>query len=450
MHRPELVDIGKNRTGAHRPGLVELVAQERVQPDQPAAGPAQPVHLGGEARAALEWALRAADAIEAADGRAEQLRLLRRAVELLPEVPGLPDAEGRLDELLRRERSVAADAGATFDELEAVEALLARLDPEAEPLVASELVVRRMHLRFMAGKAFIDLDQTRERWVEKPMDWLTAFHAAPDGSRVVLTARGKVFAAPHRQGRLVQVTREDGVRWREARFLDAKSVVALSDASGEVEVWRLPANGVGEPKRLTKGGSVLRWEAIPSPDGKRLAFVKRLPGLVSAIYLMDLATGKEWSVYDRFDRDLQETSGAHGNAPLFAWTPDAGSLVFWSGGQFHRLDVTTKQAATIPVHLKTTMKIQPAVRFVRHGGVVGGQVVGLGGGRAAHGGVVEHAVVVFKQALLHDVRAIRWPGADDELARVRAQQLGAGRAAGHDAQRDARRGAAQAGCQRGQ
>ncbi|WP_173924083.1 LuxR family transcriptional regulator [Agromyces sp. Marseille-P2726] len=119
-------------------------------------------YRSGDTSAAFEWAIKGADSIDGAEGRAEQLRLLRRAVELLPDVPGVADADSLLDALLRRRRAVAADAGATFDELEAVEALLARLDPSAEPLAAAELMVRRMHLRFMAGDAFIELDEMRE------------------------------------------------------------------------------------------------------------------------------------------------------------------------------------------------------------------------------------------------------------------------------------------------
>ncbi len=117
-----------------------------------------------------------------------------------------------------------------------------------------------------------DFDQMREHWVKNPMEYVTAAHVAPDGSRVVLTARGQVFVAPHRQGRLVEAGRRFGVRYREARFMpDGKSLVALSDESGEVELWRLPANGVGSPEKLTGDADVLRWEAIPSPDGKLIA-----------------------------------------------------------------------------------------------------------------------------------------------------------------------------------
>lgn len=117
-----------------------------------------------------------------------------------------------------------------------------------------------------------DLDQTRESWVKSPMKYMTSAHLAPDGGRVALTARGRVFVAPHRQGRLAEAARKAGVRYREARFLpDGKSLLALSDESGEVEFWKVPANGVGPGEKLTSDGDVLRWEGVPSPDGKRFA-----------------------------------------------------------------------------------------------------------------------------------------------------------------------------------
>jgi tricorn protease len=92
----------------------------------------------------------------------------------------------------------------------------------------------------------LGFDQARETWVKKPMDYLTSVALSPKGDRVALTARGQVFVAPAKQGRLVEVTRTAGVRYRRATFLpDGKGLVALSDESGEVEIWRLPANGVG-------------------------------------------------------------------------------------------------------------------------------------------------------------------------------------------------------------
>ena len=66
-----------------------------------------------------------------------------------------------IDTLLRRQRTVAADAGASADELDAVESLLARVDRESHPLVTAELLVRRMHLRDITGQGFIDVAEMR-------------------------------------------------------------------------------------------------------------------------------------------------------------------------------------------------------------------------------------------------------------------------------------------------
>lgn len=116
-------------------------------------------HRAGETSAAFDWALRAASAAGGGAGTTEELRLLRRAVALRAELPG---AEPSIDELLRRLRRTAAAAGATGEELEAVEMMLERVDSEADPLEASELRVRRMHLRFMRGLSFMEVGEMEE------------------------------------------------------------------------------------------------------------------------------------------------------------------------------------------------------------------------------------------------------------------------------------------------
>jgi tricorn protease len=117
-----------------------------------------------------------------------------------------------------------------------------------------------------------DFDQLRERWVKTPIDWVASAHLSPTGDRVVLNARGQLFVLPAQQGRIVEATRDKKVRHRIGRFFpDGKTLLTLGDATNEVEFWRVPANGVGEPSPLTNDGKVLRWDGIPSPDGSRIA-----------------------------------------------------------------------------------------------------------------------------------------------------------------------------------
>ena len=133
-----------------------------------------------------------------------------------------------------------------------------------------------------------DLDQTRENWVGKPFDFVTTSHISPDGDRVVLTARGKLFVVPVKQGRLVNATPETGVRHRDARFLpDGDTLLSLADGSGEVELWTRPANGVGGGTQLTDDGGILRWEAVPSPDGKQIAHIDK----AHRLFLYDAEAG---------------------------------------------------------------------------------------------------------------------------------------------------------------
>ncbi len=117
-----------------------------------------------------------------------------------------------------------------------------------------------------------DFDHLRERWVKTPAEYLTNVHLAPDGSAVTLVSRGKVFVAPAKSGRLVAATDHKAARYRDARLMpDGKSLLVLSTESGEVELWKLPANGIGPAEQLTKDGTVLRWDAAPSPDGNYIA-----------------------------------------------------------------------------------------------------------------------------------------------------------------------------------
>jgi tricorn protease len=163
-----------------------------------------------------------------------------------------------------------------------------------------------------------DFDQDREKWVKKPADYLTSVHLSPDGDRLALTARGQVFVAPVEQGRLVDATRLERVRYREARFLpDGKALLALSDRSGELEFERLPANGVGDPEQLTRDGKILRFDGLCSPDGKQVAYQDK----DQKLWLFDI---------DRQTQLCIATNNVGGFSDL-QWSPDSQWLAYVSG-----------------------------------------------------------------------------------------------------------------------
>jgi tricorn protease len=121
-----------------------------------------------------------------------------------------------------------------------------------------------------------DFDQMREKWVARPLDYLTSGHASPTGDRVVFVSRGHVFVAPVGDGRWVRVSRKDGVRARAARFLgDGKTLMVLTDETGEWEFHRCAADGLGPAEPLTTGAKVIRFDGLPSPDGRWIAFADK-------------------------------------------------------------------------------------------------------------------------------------------------------------------------------
>jgi imidazolonepropionase-like amidohydrolase/Tol biopolymer transport system component len=132
------------------------------------------------------------------------------------------------------------------------------------------------------------------------------------------------------------------------------------DVNGQIYVIQRLDREKGETERFVfgPGGSI---RPTPSPDGKSLAFVRRVR-YKSTLYVLDLESGRETPLYDGLDRDMQETWAVHGVYPSMAWTPDNKSLVFWAAGKIQRIDVASKQVANIPFHVKDARKVFDAVR----------------------------------------------------------------------------------------
>jgi imidazolonepropionase-like amidohydrolase/Tol biopolymer transport system component len=107
------------------------------------------------------------------------------------------------------------------------------------------------------------------------------------------------------------------------------------------------------------GGSV---RPTPSPDGRSLAFVRRVRSR-STLFVKDVESGVERAVWDGLERDMQETWAIHGVYPGMAWTPDSKAVVLWAGGKIRRVDVASKEATIIPFRVRDSRRAASAVRF---------------------------------------------------------------------------------------
>jgi len=183
-----------------------------------------------------------------------------------------------------------------------------------------------------------DLDQLRENWVENPSRYITSVIPDDKGDRIVITARGRVFVVPAKEGRLVAFTDKKDVRYRDALFSsDGKSILVLSDETKEFEFISMPSNGIGPQKSITSDGRVLRFSGVPSPDGKWLAYTD----LEQNLFLLNLGTGQSSKIQTN-----QESLGT------YSWSPDSKWIAFVQSAtntmlQIHLYNVTTREAFPI-------------------------------------------------------------------------------------------------------
>ena len=162
-----------------------------------------------------------------------------------------------------------------------------------------------------------DFEQRRGRWIDDPLRYLEHVAFAPKGDRIALNARGRVTLAGLGTLRRVDIAAAADHRLRSPVISpDGRWLYAISDASGEQEIWRFPGDGSGPGRALTSDGQVRRWSLWLSPDGKHLAHDDKR----GRLWLLDTESGRNRLIDD---------GGPDGNEGYddVAWSADSRHLV---------------------------------------------------------------------------------------------------------------------------
>lgn len=132
---------------------------------------------------------------------------------------------------------------------------------------------------------------------------------------------------------------------KQIRRLDLKTGDVLEITSGESLQQGQSSSGGGIAPEI-------------SPDGRWLAFARRIPdatisyyglkfGPRTALWLRDLETGAERLLMDPIEVDMAEGMKVLRDLPGYSWARDGKSIVVAQGGKIRRVDVASGKVATI-------------------------------------------------------------------------------------------------------
>ncbi|MDR3226835.1 MAG: PDZ domain-containing protein [Prevotellaceae bacterium] len=104
---------------------------------------------------------------------------------------------------------------------------------------------------------------------------------SPDGSRLILTARGEIFNVPAEKGVTKNITRTAGVHERNAKYSpDGKYIAYISDATGETEIYLQDSDG-SQANQITKNNDTYIRNFIWSPNSKSIVYTDRKNRIVA-------------------------------------------------------------------------------------------------------------------------------------------------------------------------
>lgn len=144
----------------------------------------------------------------------------------------------------------------------------------------------------------------------------TSFELSPDGDRLVVVTRGEIMSVAVKDGITLPITRGSAARERGASFSgDGKSLVYITDATGEEELRTIDAWGRGQPRVVLPAGKTgWHFPPVASPDGKWLAYADQ----TQTLYVIPAAGGPPRTVDHSTQSEITE----------YVWSPDGRYLAY--------------------------------------------------------------------------------------------------------------------------
>lgn len=191
------------------------------------------------------------------------------------------------------------------------------------------------------GAEILGPDAGRVSWASTSADGRYMYFQVPTPGQTV------VWTTPGQHARTVSDLLQGAY---QIRRLDLRTGVASP----------ITAGGPTRQIRLSSGGAIA---PEVSPDGRWLAFARRIPGGTisfkghefgprTALWLRDLETGRERVIMDPIEQDMAEGMKTLRVLPGYSWTRDGSAIVIAQGGKIRRLDIESGGVETIPFNAR--------------------------------------------------------------------------------------------------
>jgi tricorn protease len=153
--------------------------------------------------------------------------------------------------------------------------------------------------------------------------YINSVDIAPDGSRLVVGARGEIFTVPAKSGITRRLTHTSNAHDRNAVWSpDGTTIAYISDMSGEFEIYIQKQDGSDAPIKITRDADTYMYSILWSPDSKKIVWSdKKL-----RLQYVDVQTKKVTQIAQSSVWEFGEYEWSHDSRYLAYSRPEANGM----------------------------------------------------------------------------------------------------------------------------